>query len=229
MENPKEVKPYNIKEVNDYHGFFGSSEEYLYLRDDISYSCSGCPKRMKLMSSDYDQEQDQHNDHLMKETCTPSYRLLPQNLYGPTKYDTPNVAKQVLNDTYGIIRPAISCPKKKNISQYDKVLNMLEEDRFEADMFLERLKSTAENVEAFFMRLLEESQPNKGAPIRFDEFLDARNLRSIEQLYDIDQGPEMRALLRQNPAKALLRILTRLDKKMEECEQVIALMKIIVG
>ena len=221
------------------------------LKDEIIGSCSGCyknreiiqcsPKRRKVTNDREkaqnhvtinNQENDQ-NHHIMTrddllscESCTPSYRRLPQNFYGSNKNDTSNIAKQVLNDTWAVVSPPMLSTKDKKISPYDKVLNKYEDHRYELDMFLERVKLAAEKVSVLLVKIEEGSQPNLETPIRIEDFLDKKNLRCIEEIYG-EYGLDIIDVLRLNLTKALLLILHRLEQKKEECKQRLASLKIV--
>ncbi|CAN1322237.1 Paired amphipathic helix protein Sin3-like 2, partial [Linum perenne] len=146
--------------------------------------------------------------------CTPSYRLLPDDYPIPLVSQRSDLGSQVLNDYWVSVTSGSEDYSFKHMrrNQYEESLFRCEDDRFELDMLLEAVSSTAKRVE----ELVNNFNENKiESPIRIDELLTALNLRCIERLYG-DHGLDVLDILRKNPAIAFPVILTRLKQKQEE-------------
>ncbi|XP_028552317.1 paired amphipathic helix protein Sin3-like 5 [Dendrobium catenatum] len=79
-------------------------------------------------------------------SCTPSYRLLPENCRAPVSSHRTELDKSVLNDVWVSVRSGTSSsPSRK--SQYEESLFKCEDDRYELDMLVEFLNSTVEKVQ----------------------------------------------------------------------------------
>ncbi|KAA3478609.1 paired amphipathic helix protein Sin3-like 4 isoform X5 [Gossypium australe] len=86
--------------------------------------------------------------------------------------------------------------------------------RFEMDMLIESVSSTAKRAEDL-LNSINENKINMDSPIRVEEYFTVLNLRCIERLYG-DHGLDVMEILHKNPALALSVILTRLMQKQEE-------------
>ncbi|XP_048229904.1 paired amphipathic helix protein Sin3-like 2 isoform X1 [Ricinus communis] len=146
--------------------------------------------------------------------CTPSYRLLPDDYPIPSASQRSELGAQVLNDHWVSVTSGSEDYSFKHMrrNQYEESLFRCEDDRFELDMLLESVTSTAKRAE----ELLNSINENKiEAPINIDDHFTALNLRCIERLYG-DHGLDVMDILRKNPTLALPVILTRLKQKQEE-------------
>ncbi|KAK2998671.1 hypothetical protein RJ639_022795, partial [Escallonia herrerae] len=142
--------------------------------------------------------------------CTPSYRLLPQDYPIPTASQRSELGAQVLNDHWVSVTSGSEDYSFKHMrrNQYEESLFRCEDDRFELDMLLESVTSTAKRAEELL-----NSNPESSA--RVEENFTVLNLRCIERLYG-DHGLDVMDILRKNPSLALPVILTRLKQKQEE-------------
>ncbi|OMO52741.1 Paired amphipathic helix [Corchorus olitorius] len=146
--------------------------------------------------------------------CTPSYRLLPDDYPIPIASQKSELGAQVLNDHWVSVTSGSEDYSFKHMrrNQYEESLFKCEDDRFELDMLLESVSSTAERAEG----LLKSINENKvDSPVRIEDHFTALNIRCIERLYG-DHGLDVMEILRKNPALALPVILTRLKQKQEE-------------
>ncbi|KAK3002319.1 hypothetical protein RJ639_021444 [Escallonia herrerae] len=142
--------------------------------------------------------------------CTPSYRLLPQDYPIPTASQRSELGAQVLNDHWVSVTSGSEDYSFKHMrrNQYEESLFRCEDDRFELDMLLESVTSTAKRAEELL-----NSNPESSA--RIEENFTVLNLRCIERLYG-DHGLDVMDILRKNPSLALPVILTRLKQKQDE-------------
>ncbi|XP_024018495.1 paired amphipathic helix protein Sin3-like 2 isoform X1 [Morus notabilis] len=146
---------------------------------------------------------------------TPSYRLLPDDYPIPSVSQRSELGTQVLNDHWVSVTSGREDYSFKHMrrNQYEECLFRCEDDRFELDMLLESVTSTAKRAEELLNSI---NVANVENPIRIeDHFTAALNLRCIERLYG-DHGLDVMDILRKNPALALPVILTRLKQKQEE-------------
>uniref|UniRef100_A0A2P2MR97 Paired amphipathic helix protein Sin3-like 2 n=1 Tax=Rhizophora mucronata TaxID=61149 RepID=A0A2P2MR97_RHIMU len=146
--------------------------------------------------------------------CTPSYRLLPNDYPIPSASQRSDLGARVLNDHWVSVTSGSEDYSFKHMrrNQYEESLFRCEDDRFELDILLESVSSTAKHTED----LLNSINENKiEMPIHIEEHFTALNLRCIERLYG-DHGLDVMDILRKNPTVALPVILTRLKQKQEE-------------
>ncbi|CAN0924410.1 Paired amphipathic helix protein Sin3-like 1 [Linum grandiflorum] len=179
------------------------------------------PKRELDAAKDQEKCNEKYMDKSIQELdlsncqrCTPSYRLLPDDYPIPLVSQKSELGSQVLNDHWVSVTSGSEDYSFKHMrrNQYEESLFRCEDDRFELDMLLEAVSSTAKRVE----ELINNFNSNQiESPIRIDELLTALNLRCIERLYG-DHGLDVLDILRKNPAIAFPVILTRLKQKQEE-------------
>ncbi|KAH7852863.1 hypothetical protein Vadar_030208 [Vaccinium darrowii] len=148
--------------------------------------------------------------------CTPSYRLLPEDYPIPSASERPDFGAQVLNDNWVSVTSGSEDYSFKHMrrNQYEESLFRCEDDRFELDMLLESVRSTAKQAEELLDCINDDTISSEG-PIRIEDHFTALNLRCIERLYG-GHGIDVMDLLRMNPSVALPVILTRLKQKQEE-------------
>ncbi|XVF60417.1 hypothetical protein PTKIN_Ptkin08bG0044100 [Pterospermum kingtungense] len=148
--------------------------------------------------------------------CTPSYRLLPDDYPIPSASQRSDLGAQVLNDHWVSVTSGSEDYSFKHMrrNQYEESLFRCEDDRFELDMLLESVSSTAKRAEDL-LNSINENKINMDSPIRIEDHFTVLNLRCIERLYG-DHGLDVMEILRKNPALALPVILTRLKQKQEE-------------
>ncbi|KAE9466512.1 hypothetical protein C3L33_01562, partial [Rhododendron williamsianum] len=123
---------------------------------------------------------------------------------------------QVLNDKWVSVTSGSEDYSFKHMrrNQYEESLFRCEDDRFELDMLLESVNSSAKQAEELLNCINDNTISSEG-PIRVEDHFTALNLRCIERLYG-DHGLDVMDLLRKNPSVALHVILTRLKQKQEE-------------
>ncbi|KAG8384767.1 hypothetical protein BUALT_Bualt04G0152800 [Buddleja alternifolia] len=123
---------------------------------------------------------------------------------------------QVLNDHWVSVTSGSEDYSFKHMrrNQYEESLFRCEDDRFELDMLLESVSSTAKRAEELLNSINNNSIGSDG-PIRVADHFSALNLRCIERLYG-DHGLDVMDILRKNPSHSLSVILTRLKQKQEE-------------
>ncbi|KAI8541577.1 hypothetical protein RHMOL_Rhmol08G0072700 [Rhododendron molle] len=148
--------------------------------------------------------------------CTPSYRLLPEDYPIPSASQRSELGAQVLNDKWVSVTSGSEDYSFKHMrrNQYEESLFRCEDDRFELDMLLESVNSSAKQAEELLHCINDNTISSEG-PICVEDHFTALNLRCIERLYG-DHGLDVMDLLRKNPSVALHVILTRLKQKQEE-------------
>ncbi|KAL1828774.1 paired amphipathic helix protein Sin3-like 3 isoform X2 [Daucus carota subsp. sativus] len=150
------------------------------------------------------------------ESCTPSYRLLPNNYPIPSVSQRTNIGVEVLNDHWVSVTSGSEDYSFKHMrkNQYEESLFRCEDDRFELDMLLESVNVTTKRVEELLDRINDNSIKTDSL-IHIEDHFTALNLRCIERLYG-DHGLDVMDVLRKNAPLALPVILTRLKQKQEE-------------
>ncbi|XP_076894723.1 paired amphipathic helix protein Sin3-like 2 [Bidens hawaiensis] len=148
--------------------------------------------------------------------CTPSYRLLPDDYPIPSVSQRSDLGTQVLNELWVSVTSGSEDYSFKHMrrNQYEESLFRCEDDRFELDMLLESVKSTAKRAEEL-LNNINNKTINPDTPIRIEDHFPALNLRCMERLYG-DHGLDAVETLRRNPSAALPVVLTRLKQKQEE-------------
>lgn len=150
------------------------------------------------------------------ESCTPSYRLLPNNYPIPSVSQRTNIGVEVLNDHWVSVTSGSEDYSFKHMrkNQYEESLFRCEDDRFELDMLLESVNVTTKRVEELLDRINDNTIKTDNL-IHIEDHFTALNLRCIERLYG-DHGLDVMDVLRKNAPLALPVILTRLKQKQEE-------------
>ncbi|KAD2028391.1 hypothetical protein E3N88_42000 [Mikania micrantha] len=148
--------------------------------------------------------------------CTPSYRLLPDDYPIPSVSQRSELGTQVLNDLWVSVTSGSEDYSFKHMrrNQYEESLFRCEDDRFELDMLLESVKSTAKRAEEL-LNNINNKTISPDTPIRIEDHFPALNLRCMERLYG-DHGLDAMETVRRNPSAALPVVLTRLKQKQEE-------------
>ncbi|XWS30312.1 hypothetical protein CRYUN_Cryun24cG0106200 [Craigia yunnanensis] len=148
--------------------------------------------------------------------CTPSYRLLPDDYPIPSASQRSDLGAQVLNDHWVSVTSGSEDYSFKHMrrNQYEESLFRCEDDRFELDMLLESVSSTAKRTEDL-LNSINENKINMDSPVCVEDHFTVLNLRCIERLYG-DHGLDVMEILRKNPALALPVIFTRLKQKQDE-------------
>ncbi|XP_010692047.2 paired amphipathic helix protein Sin3-like 2 isoform X2 [Beta vulgaris subsp. vulgaris] len=165
---------------------------------------------------DYTSKSIQELDLSNCERCSPSYRLLPDDYPIPTASQRSEIGAQVLNDFWVSVTSGSEDYSFKHMrrNQYEESLFRCEDDRFELDMLLESVSSTAKRAEDL-LNNINNNNISADGPIRFENYFTPLNLRCIERLYG-DHGLDVMDILRKNQALSLPVILTRLKQKQDE-------------
>ncbi|KAK9038348.1 hypothetical protein V6N11_023224 [Hibiscus sabdariffa] len=173
-------------------------------------------KEKEKSRGEYMEKSIQELDLSNCQRCTPSYRLLPDDYPIPSASQRSELGAQVLNDHWVSVTSGSEDYSFTHMrrNQYEESLFRCEDDRFELDMLLESVSSTAKRVEDL-LNSINENKINMVSPFRAEEHLTVLNLRCIERLYG-DHGLDVLEILRKTPALALPVILTRLKQKQEE-------------
>ncbi|CAA2967038.1 paired amphipathic helix Sin3-like 2 isoform X2 [Olea europaea subsp. europaea] len=150
------------------------------------------------------------------ESCTPSYRLLPEDYPITSASQRSELGAQVLNDHWVSVTSGSEDYSFKHMrrNQYEESLFRCEDDRFELDMLLESMSSTVKRAEEL-LNSINNHSIGSDVNIRIEEHFTALNLRCIERLYG-DHGLDVMEILRKNPSLSLPVIQTRLKQKQEE-------------
>ncbi|KAL2505092.1 Paired amphipathic helix protein Sin3-like 2 [Abeliophyllum distichum] len=148
--------------------------------------------------------------------CTPSYRLLPEDYPIPSASQRSELGAQVLNDHWVSVTSGSEDYSFKHMrrNQYEESLFRCEDDRFELDMLLESVSSTAKRAEEL-LNGINNNSIGSDSPIRIEDHFTALHLRCIERIYG-DHGLDVTDILRKNLSLALPVILTRLKQKQDE-------------
>ncbi|KAL7100797.1 hypothetical protein ACP275_08G017500 [Erythranthe tilingii] len=148
--------------------------------------------------------------------CTPSYRLLPEDYPISSASQRSELGAQVLNDHWVSVTSGSEDYSFKHMrrNQYEESLFRCEDDRFELDMLLESVSSTAKRAEELLNSMNNNTIGSDG-PVRIEDHFTALNLRCTERLYG-DHGLDVMDILRKNASMALPVVLTRLKQKQEE-------------
>ncbi|KAL9226585.1 hypothetical protein vseg_002380 [Gypsophila vaccaria] len=167
-------------------------------------------------NKEYSSKSIQELDLSNCERCSPSYRLLPADYPIPMASQRSEIGAQVLNDYWVSVTSGSEDYSFKHMrrNQYEESLFRCEDDRFELDMLLESVSSTAKKAEDL-LNSINDNNVSRDVPIRIEEYFTPLNLRCIERLYG-DHGLDTMDVLRKNPALSLPVILTRLKQKQEE-------------
>ncbi|GMI68431.1 SIN3-like 2 [Hibiscus trionum] len=187
------------------------------LEKDREHKCEPeAAKEKERFRGEYMEKSIQELDLSNCQRCTPSYRLLPDDYPIPSASQRSELGAQVLNDHWVSVTSGSEDYSFKHMrrNQYEESLFRCEDDRFELDMLLESVSSTAKCVEDL-LNGISENKTNMESPFRAEEHLTVLNLRCIERLYG-DHGLDVMEILRKTPALALPVILSRLKQKQEE-------------
>ncbi|KAL3833187.1 hypothetical protein ACJIZ3_007923 [Penstemon smallii] len=150
------------------------------------------------------------------QSCTPSYRLLPEDYPIPSACQKSELGAQVLNDHWVSVTSGSEDYSFKHMrrNQYEESLFRCEDDRFELDMLLESVSSTAKRTEEL-LNIINNNTIGSNSTLRIEDHFTVLNIRFIERLYG-DHGLDAMDILRKNPSMALPVILTRLKQKQED-------------
>ncbi|XP_022740685.1 paired amphipathic helix protein Sin3-like 2 isoform X3 [Durio zibethinus] len=119
--------------------------------------------------------------------CTPSYRLLPDDYPIPSASQRSELGAQVLNDHWVSVTSGSEDYSFKHMrrNQYEESLFRCEDDRFELDMLLESVSSTAKRVEDL-LNSINENKISMDYPVRVDDHFTAL-VAEIKELKEKNQ------------------------------------------
>ncbi|KAE8667564.1 hypothetical protein F3Y22_tig00112399pilonHSYRG00010 [Hibiscus syriacus] len=130
---------------------------------------------------------------------------------------------QVLNDHWVSVTSGSEDYSFKHMrrNQYEESLFRCEDDRFELDMLLESVSSTAKRVEDL-LNSINENKINMESPFRVEEHLTVLNLRCIERLYS-DHGLDALEIVRfkELSVKSLVAEIKELKEKKQKEDDVL--------
>ncbi|KAI9196057.1 hypothetical protein LWI28_020662 [Acer negundo] len=123
---------------------------------------------------------------------------------------------EVLNDKFICVSPEDGnySFKHKHIQQHEQVMFKFEDDRFEMDVVMERIRSTIVNVKKLW-NAMKKNKINLASVIKIEDHLNVVNMRCLERMYG-DHALDMMEAIEKDPIKGLPRILKRLEQKQEE-------------
>ncbi|KAJ0092662.1 hypothetical protein Patl1_26012 [Pistacia atlantica] len=158
----------------------------------------------------------EYMDFSNSETCTPSYWSMPEE-YGVPKSNLQrsDLDGDVLNNQLICRNSRQVNFKTRNLSEYEKVLNKCEDNRYEADMMLHLLRSTAERIDILLNGENKLDFETLEIPFKIEEYLSVLYARCVERLY----GGYDLEILNYNPKIGLPILLERLNQKIKECEE----------
>lgn len=145
---------------------------------------------------------------------SPSYRYLLQSI--PRSSQGASLEASVINHRLICVAPGnvYETFELRRKSIYEECLLRCEDDRYELDMLLSKLASTARKVDS----LLEKFRTDKIGPettFVVEDHFTAEDLRCIQQLYS-DVGSEVTGLLHTNGSVILPILRNRLQQKLDE-------------
>ncbi|XP_059639666.1 paired amphipathic helix protein Sin3-like 2 isoform X2 [Cornus florida] len=200
----------------------------LWNKDDTSISVNIEDEYMEQEHvMDGDREKDIYNEKYIGKSiheldlsncqhCGHSYWLLPEDYPIPSTSGRSELGDQVLNNRWVSVTSGSEDYSFKHMrrNQYDEILSVCDDDRYELDMLLKSVRSTAMEAEKL-LHSVNDDPVNPETPIRIEDKFTALNLRCIERLYG-DHGLDVMDILRKDPSVALPVILARLKQKQEE-------------
>ena len=119
-------------------------------------------------------------------------------------------------------------PQHYRKNQYEEALFRAEDDHFELDMIIDQNSSAIAALHPLAAALEGMGEEERGAWQLPDRALRAFHFRAVQRIYG-EQGAQVVALLRQNPAVAVPTVLNRLTQKDAEWRQVGAAVATVVG
>ncbi|PRQ28418.1 putative transcription regulator Others family [Rosa chinensis] len=146
------------------------------------------------------------------ETCTPSYRLLPESFPIPAATKRSKLASQVLNDRW-ICVPSTNSRGGGGGNTQQNMFGW-EDKRFELDRKVNTVSSASKSIK----KLLKKIEKDSPSEIYIEDHLTELNLKCIKRLYD-EQGLNAMDELRNNIRGALPLLLNRLKQQEEELKQ----------
>ncbi|KAK3187882.1 hypothetical protein Dsin_027443 [Dipteronia sinensis] len=126
---------------------------------------------------------------------------------------------KVLNDKFVCVSPEDGnySFKHKHIQQHEQVMFKFEDDRFEMDVLMERIRSTIVNVKKLW-NAMKKNKINLASRIKIEDHLSVVNMRCLERMYG-DHALDMMEAIEKDPIIGLPQILMRLEQKLEELKQ----------
>eukprot|EP00871_Galdieria_phlegrea_P002793 jgi/Galph1/3514/GphlegSOOS_G2171.1 len=149
-----------------------------------------------------------------QETCTVSYRKLPDNFPRPTCSGRGPLENAVLNDSW------VSLPtgsedfsfKHMRKNQYEDNLFRCEDDRYELDMVIETNAATIAKLEPIVAAVQQMTLEQKSRYALAEGILSPVHLRAIERIYG-EHGASVVEQVKQSPSVTVGIVLSRLKQK----------------
>ncbi|KAK2643974.1 hypothetical protein Ddye_019169 [Dipteronia dyeriana] len=144
-----------------------------------------------------------------------SYFVLPED-YRDSSGRQRTEDDEVLNDKFVCVSPEDGnySFKHKHIQQHEQVMFKFEDDRFEMDLLMERIRSTIVNVKKLW-NAMKNNKINLASRIKIEDHLSVVNMRCLERMYG-DHALDMMEAIEKDPIIGLPQILKRLEQKQEE-------------
>lgn len=151
------------------------------------------------------------------ERTTPSYVMLPAGYTRMKTTGRDEVGSSVLNDDWVSVTSGSEDYNFKHYrkNQYEDFLFMAEDDHFELDMVIDQNSSAIKHLQPLADEIAALSEEDRANWVLPEGALRAFHFRAVWRIYG-EAGPQMVALLRQNPAVAIPTILPRLIQKQTE-------------
>jgi paired amphipathic helix protein Sin3a len=153
--------------------------------------------------------------------CSPSYVLLPANYPKLTASGRTPLGLALFNDEWVSVTSGSEDYSFKHYrkNQYEEALFRAEDDHFELDMIIAQNASAIKALQPLAAALEGMSEEERAGWQLPEKALRAFHYRAVQRIYG-EQGAQVVALLRQNPAVAVPTVLNRLTQKDVEWRQV---------
>ncbi|PRW32936.1 SIN3 component of histone deacetylase complex isoform C [Chlorella sorokiniana] len=152
--------------------------------------------------------------------CSPSYVLLPSNYPKLKASGRTPLGLTIFNDDWVSVTSGSEDYSFKHYrkNQYEEALFRAEDDHFELDMIIDQNASAIKALRPLAAQLEAMSEEEKAGWQLPEKALRAFHFRAVQRIYG-EQGAQVVALLRQNPAVAVPTVLNRLTQKDSEWRQ----------
>ncbi|PSC76597.1 Paired amphipathic helix isoform C [Micractinium conductrix] len=152
--------------------------------------------------------------------CSPSYVLLPPNYPKLKASGRTPLGLTIFNDEWVSVTSGSEDYSFKHYrkNQYEEALFRAEDDHFELDMIIDQNASAIKALQPLAAALEGMSEEERAGWQLPEKALRAFHYRAVQRIYG-EQGAQVVALLRQNPAVAVPTVLNRLTQKDLEWRQ----------
>ncbi|KAL4448880.1 hypothetical protein ABPG77_007597 [Micractinium sp. CCAP 211/92] len=152
--------------------------------------------------------------------CSPSYVLLPPNYPKLKASGRTPLGLSVYNDDWVSVTSGSEDYSFKHYrkNQYEEALFRAEDDHFELDMIIDQNSSAINALRPLAAQLESMNEEERAGWQLPEKALRAFHYRAVQRIYG-EQGAQVVALLRQNPAVAVPTVLNRLTQKDQEWRQ----------